>query len=163
MKPKVYIETTIPSYLTAWPSRDLVRAAHQQLTREWWAGRDKFDLYTSRVVVNECQAGDAQAAADRLAALSGISVLEVTTSALKLADDLIRTVPLPDVAATDALHIAIAAVEGMNHLLTWNCAHNADAILRPRIDAACRAAEHAPPLICTPQHFISGRQADDRG
>src|SRR5437588_9710250 len=72
MKPTVYVETTIPSYLTAWPSRDLVRAAHQQITREWWARRDRFDLYASRLVVQECQGGDPEAAADRLAALAGI-------------------------------------------------------------------------------------------
>jgi hypothetical protein len=65
MKPTVYVETTIPSYLTAWPSRDLVQAAHQQMTREWWARRDQFELYSSRLVVQECQAGDTQAAADR--------------------------------------------------------------------------------------------------
>src|SRR5260370_1408574 len=76
MKPTVYVETTIPSYLAAWPSRDLVRAAHQQITREWWARRDGFELYSSRLVVQECQIGDAQAAADRLAVPPGIPPFE---------------------------------------------------------------------------------------
>ena len=70
MKSKVYLETTIVSYLTAEPTRDVVQAAHQQLTREWWNQRDKFDLYSSRLVVQECQEGDAQAAADCLAAMA---------------------------------------------------------------------------------------------
>src|SRR5438094_4142864 len=108
MKPIVYVETTIPSYLTAWPSRDLVRAAHQQITREWWARRDRFDLYLSRLVVQECQAGDPQAATDRLTALTGISLLEQETEAAELAEVLLRDVPLPELAAADALHIATA-------------------------------------------------------
>src|SRR5947209_18434334 len=116
MKPTVYVETTIPSYLTAWPSRDLVRAAHQQITGEWWARRDGFDLYSSRLVVQECQAGDAQAAAERLAALAGIPLLEQEAEAAELAAALLRDVPLPQRAAADALHIATAAVHGMQYL-----------------------------------------------
>src|SRR5438477_5476559 len=100
MRPRVYIETTIPSYLTAWPSRDLVRAAHQQITREWWARRDGFK-HSSRLVVQECQGGDAQAAADRLAALAGIPLLEQETEAADLAEALLRDVPLAAKAAAD--------------------------------------------------------------
>src|SRR5437667_2478891 len=121
MKPTVYVETTIPSYLTAWPGRDLVRAAHQQITREWWSRRDGFELYSSRLVVQECQAGDAQAAADRLAALAGMPLLEQETAVAELAEALLRDVPLPAKAAADALHIATAAAHGMQFLLTWNC------------------------------------------
>lgn len=153
MKPSVYVETTIPSYLTAWPSRDLVRAAHQQITREWWARRDGFDLYSSRLVVQECQAGDAEAAAGRLAALEGIPLLEQKVEAAELADALLRDVPLPARAAADALHIATAAVHGMRYLLTWNCTHIANAALRPRIEVVCRAAGFEPPLICTPEEL----------
>ena len=153
MKPTVYVETTIPSYLTAWPSRDLVRAAHQQITREWWARRDGFDLYSSRLVVRECQAGDAQAAADRLAALAGVPLLEQEAEVAELAEALMRGVPLPEKAAADALHIATAAVHGMHYLLTWNCTHIANVSLRPRIEAVCRAAEFEPPLICTPEEL----------
>src|SRR3954469_12588649 len=115
MKPRVYVETTIPSCLTAWPSRDLVRAAQQQVTREWWDRRITFDLYVSRMVLVECQAGDATAAAERLAALAGLPVLEPTTEAATLAEALVRDVPLPARAAADALHIAIAAVNGMQY------------------------------------------------
>jgi hypothetical protein len=153
MRPTIYLETTIPSYLTAWPSRDLVRAAHQQITREWWARRDKFDLYSSRLVVQECQAGDAQAAADRLAALRGIPLLAQEDEVGELAEALVRDVPLPEKAVADALHIATAAVHGMQYLLTWNCTHIANATLRPRIEAVCRAAGFEPPLICTPEEL----------
>lgn len=153
MKPTVYIETTIPSYLTAWPSRDLVRAAHQQITREWWTHRADFDLYSSRLVVQECQAGDSQAAADRLAALAGIPLLAEGPDVTELAEALIRFVPLPEKAVADSLHIAIAAVHGMKYLLTWNCTHIANVVLRPQIEAVCRAAGFEPPLICTPEEL----------
>ena len=160
MKPTVYVETTIPSYLTAWPSRDLVLAAHQQITREWWARRDGFDLYLSRLVVQECQAGDPQAAADRLVALTGIPLLEQETEAAELVEALLRGVPLPVVAAADALHIATAAVHGMQYLLTWNCAHLANVALRPRIEAVCRAAGYEPQLICTPEELPTEEPSD---
>ncbi len=157
MKPSVYVETTVPSYLTAWPSRDLVRAARQQITREWWAAhRDKFELYSSRLVVLECQGGDAQAAVDRLAALAGIPLLQQGSEVSALAEALMRDVPLPVTAVADSLHIATAAVHGMKYLLTWNCAHIANVVLRPQIEAVCRAAGFEPPLICTPEELSSG-------
>ncbi len=163
MKPRVYVETTIPSYLTAWPSRDLVRAAHQQITREWWNGRDAFALFSSRLVIQECQAGDPQAAADRLSVLAGVPLLEQTTATATLAEALLRGVPLPERAAADALHIAIAAVHGMDYLLTWNCTHIANVTLRPLIESVCRSAGYVPPLICTPEELPTGGQHDDRG
>jgi hypothetical protein len=156
MKPRVYLETTIPSYLTAWPSRDLVRAAHQQITREWWTTRDVFELYSSRLVIQECQAGDSQAAADRLAALADIPLLEQTADAASLAEALIKGVPLPERAAADALHIAIATVHGVDYLLTWNCTHIANVTLRPQIENVCRVSGYEPPLICTPEELPAG-------
>lgn len=161
MKPRVYVETTIPSYLTAWPSRDLVRAAHQQVTREWWARRETFQLHVSRLVVEECRGGDAQAAADRMAVLAGIPLLEQTDEATALAAALVRDVPLPERATADALHIAIAAANGMDYLLTWNCKHIANVTLRSRIEAACRAAGYEPPLICTPDELTDEGTDDD--
>jgi predicted nucleic acid-binding protein len=161
MKPRVYLETTLPSYLTAWPSRDLVRAAHQQITREWWAGRDSFELYTSRLVLLECQAGDAEAAAARLSSLDGIPLLEQTSEVATLAQSLISEVPLPERAAADAIHIAIAAFHGLDYLLTWNCKHIANVTLRPRIEAVCRASGYEPPLICTPEELPTGGQDDE--
>lgn len=162
MKPRVYLETTIPSYLTAWPSRDLVRAAHQQMTREWWVSRGEFELFSSRLVIQECGAGDPQAAADRLKVLAGLPLLEQTSDAAGLAETLVREVPLPERAAADALHIAIATVNGMDYLLTWNCNHIANATLRPRIESACRAAGYEPPVICTPEELPAGGRAHER-
>ena len=85
MNARVYLETTIPSYLTAWPSRDLVRAAHQQTTREWWGRRQNYDLFISQLVVRECQAGDKDAALERLVALTGLPLREQSEAVESLA------------------------------------------------------------------------------
>src|SRR6516162_7795267 len=104
MTPRVYLETTIPSYLTAWPSRDLVRAAHQQITRDWWEKRrTQFELYISQAVLRECEAGDASAAADRMKVLEDLPLLEQTKEATQLAQALVDQVPLPERASLDAL------------------------------------------------------------
>ena len=152
-RPRVYIETTIVSYLTAYASRDLLRAAHQQVTREWWVSRTGFELYTSEVVLRESRAGDPSAAADRLRALDGIPLLAVTDEALALAGHLVRQGGLPAKAAADALHVAVAAAHGMEYLLTWNCTHIANVTMRPLIESICRAANFDPPLLCTPLEF----------
>ena len=156
MKPRVYLETTIPSYLTAWPSRDLVRAAHQQITRDWWdRRRAEFELYISQVVLRECQAGDATAAAERLKVLQDLPLLEQTQEATLLAQALVDRVPLPERAAVDALHVAIAAVHGVDYLLTWNCTHIANATLRDPIESVCRENSYEPPAICTPDELLA--------
>lgn len=156
MKPRVSIEATIPSYLTAWPSRDLIRVAHQQVTREWWEGRAEFELFVSQIVVRECQAGDAAAAAQRLEAIRDIPLLGLTDPVSDLAPALLRGVPLPEKAAAGAAHVAVAAVHGMDYLLTWNCTHIANAILRDRIESVCRGLGFEPPLICTPLELLKG-------
>ena len=156
MKPRVYLETTIPSYLTAWPSRDLVRAAHQQITRDWWdRRREEFELYISQVVLRECQAGDATAAAERLKILQDLPLLEQTEEATRLAQALVDRVPLPERAAVDALHVAIATVHGVDYLLTWNCTHIANATLRDPIESVCRENGYEPPAICTPDELLA--------
>jgi len=156
MKPRVYLETTIPSYLTAWPSRDLVRAAHQQITRDWWdRRRAEFELYISQVVLRECQAGDATAAAERLKILQDLPLLEQTEEATRLAQALVDRVPLPERAAVDALHVAIATVHGVDYLLTWNCTHIANATLRDPIESVCRENGYEPPAICTPDELLA--------
>ncbi|MGH2583937.1 MAG: type II toxin-antitoxin system VapC family toxin [Dehalococcoidia bacterium] len=155
MKRKVYLETTIASYLTAWPSRDLITAAHQQLTRDWWQNRrEEFDLFISPAVLRESGGGDPEAATRRLAVLNDLPLLELTGAATTLAQELVREVPLPAKAAVDALHIAIAVVHGIDYLLTWNCTHIANAALRTQIDAVCRANGYASPVICTPEELL---------
>ena len=155
MKPKVYIETTIPSYLTAWPSRDLVTAAHQQITREWWqTRRQDFDLFTAQIVIKEASGGDLDAATRRLEVLEDIPLLEPSDEVSDLAQALIEQIPFPPKAAADALHIAIAVVSGMDYLLTWNCTHIANAALRSDIESICRSRGYDVPIICTPEELL---------
>ncbi len=110
-KVKVYVETSVISYLTAWPSRDIVIAGHQQTTRDWWQEQSQsFQLVASQLVIQEASAGDTVAAQERLKVLKNIELLEVTEDAVNLAQVLIESGPLPRKAAEDALHIAIAVV-----------------------------------------------------
>lgn len=155
MKPKVYIETSTISYLIARPSRDLVIAANQQVTREWWnMQRAHFDLYISQVVIDEANAGDQEAALQRLEALQGIPLLELKIEALDLAKEFIRPKALPPKAAQDALHIAIAAVYGLDYLLTWNCKHIANAVIQKTVSKIVADHGYEFPIICTPHELL---------
>jgi len=111
-------------------------------------------LFVSEAVVAECSVGDPQAAQERLDLLGDIPVLDVTEEAENLAEELVKHVPLPEKAKVDALHIAIATVNGMDYLLTWNCTHIANAAFQHRIEAICRFAGFDPPTICTPQQLM---------
>ena len=154
MRPKVYLETTIPSYLTARPSRDLVVAAHQEVTREWWeVRRNEFDLFVSQYVLDEAVLGDPDATRRRMEALAGIPLLDSTEDAFALADAILQRLELPQKAWTDCMHIAIAATNGIEYLLTWNCAHIANAEFREPISAVCGDFGVEPPIICTPDEF----------
>lgn len=155
MKPRVYLETSIVSYLTAQPSRDIVTAARQQITREWWqTRREGFDLLVSQFVISEAGGGDASAARLRLAALDGIPELELSETVPLLAEELIRKGSLPSKAALDALHVAAAVSGGVDYLLTWNFRHIANAAMRTRIETVCRDLGYEPCIICTPEELL---------
>lgn len=155
MKPKLYIETSIVSYLTALPSRDIVTAARQQLTREWWQRRrPDFELFVSEFVIREARSGDPSAASLRMEALTGIPEIELTARAAQLAEELVEKGPLPKKAALDALHIAVAVAGGVDFLLTWNFKHLANAAMRSKIDLVCRSWGYEPCVICTPEELL---------
>ena len=155
MKPKVYIETSVISYLTARPSRDLVTAAHQQLTTDWWEDRRAdFALYISQLVVREASAGDEDAAKRRLDVIEQIPLLELNEEALSLARTLVEDGPLPAKASEDALHIAVATAHGMDFILTWNCKHIANAEMRNLIAEVCHSQGYEPPITCTPEELL---------
>jgi len=157
MRSKVYIETTIVSYLVASRSQDLIQSAHQEITRQWWAERTQFDLFVSRVVVAEARRGDTRAAARRLAALRGIPRLASGRDVLRLADSLLRSGTLPAKARIDALHVGVAAANGIDYLLTWNLRHLANATIRGKIEQAVREAGMVPPIICTPEELMESK------
>lgn len=155
MKPTVYIETSIVSYLTARPSNDLRAAANQSTTLEWWeTRRSDFEVYISEFVLREASLGDPAAAARRLIVLEQIAEVEVTEDVRALGQVLITEGPIPARAEIDAYHIAVAAVNGIDYLLTWNCTHIANATMRPKIETSCRRYGFEPPNICTPQQLL---------
>lgn len=155
MNPSVYIETSVIGHLAMRPSAHLVTAANQQVTREFWEDhRSRFDLFVSLAVVDECRAGDAEAAAEREVFLKGVPVLGVGDDVLSLAESLMSGIPLPEKAAVDAVHIAVAAVNGVDYLVTWNCKHIANPAWRGIIEVICRAAGYDAPVICTPPELI---------
>jgi predicted nucleic acid-binding protein len=155
MKDKVYIETSVVSYLTGRPSRDMVIAAHQELTRQWWDTRaSEFELLVSELVREESAGGDAEASRKRMAAIDIVPVLRANEAAVALAERLVAQGPIPQESAADALHIAVAAVNGIDYLLTWNCKHLANAAHRQRIEALVEAAGYVCPVICTPEELM---------
>ena len=161
MLPTAYIETSVISYLTALPSRDVVIAAYQQVTREWWrTARNRFELVASELVLQEAAAGDSVAARARLAALETVTLLEATDDAAKLTRKFLDLGAIPRKAAEDAAHIAIAVTNGADYLVTWNFRHIANAVLRSRIEHVCRQAGYEPPVICTPNELIEPDHAD---
>jgi hypothetical protein len=155
MKQTLYLETTIPSYLTSRPSRDLIIAGHQQVTKEWWEKRrDAFQIYISQLVIDEAGAGDPGAAQERMQVIKDFSVLDITPEVGLLASGILASGILPRKAATDAAHIAIAAVHGMDFLLTWNCVHIANAAIAKAVANTCRQRGFECPVICTPEELF---------
>lgn len=155
MAPLVYIETSVISYLTAWPSRDVIVAGRQQLTHEWRSRRrSSFEVVVSELVHLECAEGDPAAAGRRTDFLADLRSLDITPEAEILALELLKGAALPSKARADALHIAIAATQGVSYLLTWNSAHIANAEKRPLVESACRLAGYEAPILCTPDELM---------
>jgi hypothetical protein len=154
-KKTVYIETSIVSYLTARPSSDLLAAAWQKITVDWWeTQRDRFELFISDIVLEEAGRGDKFAVARRLDALAEMSLLAITDEVVKFSEALIRAGALPKSAIGDSLHIAISAVHGIDYLLTWNYRHIDNAEKKPIIRKVCLENGYEYPEICTPQELM---------
>jgi predicted nucleic acid-binding protein len=155
MKPGLYIETSIPSYLTARPSRDPLIAGQQVATKRWWRlRRSAFALATSQFVVNEAALGEAKMASKRLQILHPIERLHVTMEVDNLARHILKEHLLPAKAAVDAFHIATATVHGMHFLLTWNCTHINNGEIIPGVERMAAAHGYALPVICTPLELM---------
>jgi len=153
--PKVYLETSVVSYITSRPARDVVVLAHQQLTREWWElRRSEFELFTSEVVAAEAERGDPDAARARREILRQTRQLSASEVAEQLVPALLRATGLPLKALADMAHIALATIHGMQYLLTWNCKHIANAAVRRTVVKTCRERGFEPPVICTPEELM---------
>lgn len=148
------METTVVSYLTARPSKDLIVRAHQEITRRWWRHRAAFELFASPLVVEESGRGDPAARTRRQRLLRNLSLLAVTDEARGVARELLKQSALPERAEADALHMAIATVHGIEYLVTWNCRHIANARMRLQIEDVIRDAGYEPPVFCTPEELL---------
>jgi hypothetical protein len=136
----------------------VVIAGHQQITHEWWdTRRQNYELCVSQLVLDEAGVGDAAAVQARLLVLRPMLVLETTGEALELAKELLRAGALPAKAADDALHIAVATTKSVPFLLTWNCRHLANAVMRPVIETVCIAKRYKAPIICTPEELLEDK------
>lgn len=158
MKSRVYIETSVVSYYTARPSRDIIAAARQELTRDSWERiRSDFDCYISVLVVQEAGDGDQIAALKRLKALSGMPVLDLDLEVESLANFLIANGVIPKEYLEDALHIALAAQNGMDYLVTWNFTHIHNAQMENSIRRTIEEYGYRCPVFCSPPELIGDR------
>ena len=160
MKRKIYVETSVISYLTARPSKTIIGAAHQQITLAWWETRSQYELLVSESVLRECGAGDPNAVQRRLAALSDVPLLLITEQALHIAESLVERGIVPTKAAEDALHIAVATVNGVDYLLTWNCRHIANPEIQRGIAEYLEQLGLFLPFICTPDELLGEENAE---
>lgn len=154
MKRKIYVETSVISYLTARPSKTIIGAAHQQLTLAWWKMRGQYDLMVSEVVMRECGEGDSESAKRRLEVVRDLPLLLITEQAIKIAEALIKQRIVPLKAIEDALHIAIATAHGVDYLVTLNCRHIANPEIQRRIASYLKKIGVALPFICTPEELL---------
>ncbi len=157
----VYVETTVVSYLAANPSRDLVMAAHQQITRDWWrTAKDRFSLYVSETIMAEIQAGDPNVASRRLQVVQGLPVLHLTDDVRVLARHYDRTLGLSGKAQADIPHFAFAVSYEMDYLVTWNCSHIANGEMIKRLMRVNNELKRPTPLIVTPEEILESLEDD---
>ena len=154
-RPSIYIETTIPSLYTSRPSPNIVELARQRLTAIWWEDFSQdFQLVTSQTVHDECSKGNLDLAAKRINFLRGISLLKLNESVGSIAKELLSQGIIPQKAADDAIHIAVASVHSIDYLLTWNCRHLANPMIWWRVSEIVTNFGYRPSIICTPEDLI---------
>jgi predicted nucleic acid-binding protein len=154
MNASIYIESSIISYLTSRPSRDVVKAGRQTITSEWWLRhRNKFEVYISALVEEEISSGDPVAAAQRIQAVTDIPSVAITPEAESLAQALVASRAIPANSVRDALHIAVAATQGVDYLLTWNFKHINNAETKALIARVVEANGLECPVLCSPEEL----------
>jgi predicted nucleic acid-binding protein len=152
--PTVHVEATVIGHIAARQQADILVAARQFTSQRWWAVRDRYTLVVSQIVVDECSAGDRSAASERLCLIADIPILAVSPEAKELADNLMLEHGIPASEPRDALHIAIAAVNGIQYLATLNFTDIANAETRATTEQVCRDCGYVPPLICSPDELL---------
>jgi hypothetical protein len=156
---KIFVETTIPSYLVARPARDIVQMARQQITRDWWERcRGEHELFTSQIVLDEAGACDAALAHARLEVLAPLPLLEISEPVLAFAGQILNGGILPPDADRDAAHIATATIHGLDALLSLNFRHLVNVSIQLRLRRLALSAGYDLPAICTPEELMEGIQ-----
>src|ERR1035438_9097156 len=154
---RIYIESTIPSYVVARPARDLLQAARQQMTKDWWElKRQQHELFTGQLVLDEIGFGEPEMAKHRLDLVADFALLQSTEAARQLTRSIMDSRLLPAKAARPAVHIALATFHKMDILLTWNCRHIANAFILGRLRRLNEADGYSTPTICTPEELLQG-------
>ena len=163
LKPKVYVETTVVSYLAARPSHDVTLAARQQVTLQLWEEySNNFEFVISNVVVSEAREGNPIAAQRRLEILANLPVVDMSSEAIMLVDKLIDAGAVPQHSRPDAQHIAIATVNNIEYLVSWNYKHIVNETKRQLINEVCHAAGFQPTTLCTPTELIEEVQMKEK-
>ena len=150
---RVYIDSTIPSYLVSNPSRVAETADRQRITRQFWQDT-RFEFVLSNYVITEISIGDSEQALHRRQAVEGLNLVIVQSFDRAFAQHLVDQGALPQIAFTDAVHIAVSAIHAIPYLATWNFAHLANPHTRPKIEQICRDAGFSTPRIDTPEVIL---------
>lgn len=155
MKESIYLETTIVSYYTSRASRDVVVAGHQQITKDFIEiAQNRYEIFISEIVLDECKNGDDDAAKFRMEFLERFKTVELNESVLVLAKTLVTENVIPKQYGEDALHISLATIHGIDYLVSWNCKHIANAHIRTRLENIIQKNGYVPPVICTPEELM---------
>lgn len=153
---RVYLESSVISYLVSSPSQSVVVAGHQYATRKWWdKRRNEFELFISQEVIDEISLGNPIEAQKRVEITAEIARVKSDKRARELTQRLLKSGTLPAKAAADAMHLAISVTNGIDYLLTWNCKHLANAHIRRKIEEVCESLGYSPLVICTPDELLA--------
>jgi predicted nucleic acid-binding protein len=153
MKRRVYIETSVISFLTARRPSNVVLAGHQASTRDFWMHRERYELFISDLVVRECERGDIDQARLRTEAINGFPVLDIDPEVEALASELIGKKAVPENSLEDALHIAVAAVNNVDFIVTWNFKHINNPTLKRHVGNVVLGMGYGMPEICSPEEL----------
>lgn len=155
MKESLYLETTVVSYYTSRPTRDIIVLAHQEITREWWPKAIKrFDIFISEVVIEEASMGDLEAAKKRMEEIKNFPHLELNDKVEETAKIYMESLEIPTKSFRDAAHLAVASVHNMDYLVTWNCTHLANGEVIKRLMTINGSLGIHTPIICTPEELM---------
>jgi len=162
MKPVVYVETSVVSYYTARPSRDIIVLAHQEITRQWWPrAKEQFELVVSDVVADQIMQNPEDLRDEQLRAIEGLRRLPVLPKCEEVAKVYLARLPGAKRTREDALHLAIACVHAVDYFVSWNCGRIASILVRPKIAALNRRRRLFTPMVCTPETLPVNGMPDD--